>query len=1308
MKLLLLGIIGVTCLPSWAASIPLSITQVSSTEGILHYTATSGAACTVEVSESNTYSPLVHDFDSTLFSGSNLDSRVTSANSGTDRWVVMGKRAGEQATSGRWYSRALQALTTHYVRVTCNGGADTGTATFSTMNIPLGNTYNEALPPNPNVTTSGYYSYNGQYAYPEFINWSNTDVNARKEAIIDPKTGLAIKRWTMPMDNGNLNDHTFVAASGTNWTSPSNALGNSSPATYSNTTSDWLFLNDSALDFGDNKLESLVASFKAWCSIGACATAADRTIQVAITVNGVSPWPSTSNVYDIILGTTSGTVVKYGDGNLSMFPWTPAGAVPLVSKELNIRSGNTNVDGSGNVSYNGGFGLFYPGWSAGSKITIGGNVCTIASFTNPQSIAITPATCAGLTLPATGAAWSAGNFGILIRKKNSSTDTINIQAAKYTLQNSAQGQWPASGVVHVCNSTPVTQTSTGHTGYQCIVGNSPQVYFMDSSTGDATWLGFVNSGTHAPPDGWGGNNLGCNNQSWTLTGGDGITPLTYYCANSDENNKSVMLKCTVTTTNDNDGSWGSSRACVNMTKGSLGADTLSLGHNFAGVSGIALDNTQFTGIAIIAILANGKLVLQSPRSNQDTISWMMIFDPSLVSTAAGCVGALSAGNPGCITAAMSSWAVAPCRWCTMHSVTFTGVPDQVLLGPKYTGSSPGTPGGGAYTSLVISPTLTSTPGINQGSSGCPVDANASGCDAIVVDGEPCLTTPASGSPGDPLNCPKNGAWSWLQNVAVGDIFSFTSGALEYTKLVVKTDATHWTIQRGYGLHTVSTPNVPTNLHVECLARNDSFVGGNTPPWNAVWDSAGDPHGSGSGLTVGYGWDHVTTYGTGRAVGGFSGGAFSIGYAISDVDGYVAPTVFANIGPNFDGKFGVTSFDEASQNHPSHSQYNAPPSEQKWFADVRPVAGPGPSLVDVATLVTGQLYKFISTTADGDNLTLLGSQAQGTQPWTGDGASAQNGLISRKIQPTAAFCGSQPMIDISSATTGNVITTDATGNYRYCEARKVNECRTGSAIGDIYANCPSSQPRWAYSNTYGCNNNYTALDQGLANDLCFNNTGAYLNGVTQVSYASGTTDTVGAYGRLITQALLNYRIVDGQTMQVRTTPDGLWLLWSGFSVVGQEFGIYSAKMLPMPNVDNFNRQTFVPLTVNITPPGGTNNAIIRFGYIENGTTSQLYCTSRQEVCLANASTVQAIPFQFPSDGSGGTQATVAGVACSVSCTIAVPALPQHAVYYVVDYRDSGNTVLSSSATFVAIPDQLGNGSVGSSTSKVTLGSKTVIQ
>src|SRR5581483_999924 len=80
--------------------------SVTPTAAILQYTSPVAASCMVQVSESPTMSPLVHDVDPVLFPGSLWDSRPGSTNNGASRKVTVGKRTAEIAADGLRYSRA--------------------------------------------------------------------------------------------------------------------------------------------------------------------------------------------------------------------------------------------------------------------------------------------------------------------------------------------------------------------------------------------------------------------------------------------------------------------------------------------------------------------------------------------------------------------------------------------------------------------------------------------------------------------------------------------------------------------------------------------------------------------------------------------------------------------------------------------------------------------------------------------------------------------------------------------------------------------------------------------------------------------------------------------------------------------------------------------------------------------------------------------------------------------------------------------------------------------------------------------------
>ena len=94
-------------------------------------------------------------------------------------------------------------------------------------------------------------------------------------------------------------------------------------------------------------------------------------------------------------------------------------------------------------------------------------------------------------------------------------------------------------------------------------------------------------------------------------------------------------------------------------------------------------------------------------------------------------------------------------------------------------------------------------------------------------------------------------------------------------------------------------------------------------------------------------------------------------------------------------------------------------------------------------------------------------------------------------------------------------------------------------------------------------------------------------------------------------------------------------------------ILLGKLPPFPPTDSVVRWSFQPIPVKLTPPAGlaVDNAVVQFGYAENGDPGKFYCSSRQEKCLATAATVPAVPFVFPSEGIGGWKPELRGVPCA---------------------------------------------------------------
>ena len=204
-------LLSLLALPLAAAITEVRVDGVTATQAVVRYTAPDTSACTHEISDSATYSPLVNDVRTTLFPGANSDGGGLRA-----RTFVVGKRTVSVGADGLRYSRALETNRTHYGRISC--GADQATYTFTTNTVRLGNVFQEATPGDGD----------GGYEWP--------DINLNDPGkIIDPFTGVATYVVMEPRDfTATSNGNAVTDCSGTGWTGVVNCLTDN--ATYASTT----------------------------------------------------------------------------------------------------------------------------------------------------------------------------------------------------------------------------------------------------------------------------------------------------------------------------------------------------------------------------------------------------------------------------------------------------------------------------------------------------------------------------------------------------------------------------------------------------------------------------------------------------------------------------------------------------------------------------------------------------------------------------------------------------------------------------------------------------------------------------------------------------------------------------------------------------------------------------------------------------------------------------------------------------------------------------------------------------------------
>ena len=265
-----------------AAISNVQVVATTNVQAILSYEApTATGPCRLKLSEKASFEPAVHDVNPALFPGADQDTGAGSLLSGTTRIFVVGKRAVDRGSDGKWYSRALQADAPHFYRIVC--GADTVTGAFKTANIPVGSTYPWPIPQDPET---------GQFR------WPSTDNNNRNQTIIDPNYGTLIRRVTVPGDapsginaQHGWRNQPFQQAKGTNWTNPAESLSDGGgAATYSGSGQDWLIATNPGIS---SSVSYEYATAVDWVTVRLKAsstgvTPEQRTIEACLTIDGAT------------------------------------------------------------------------------------------------------------------------------------------------------------------------------------------------------------------------------------------------------------------------------------------------------------------------------------------------------------------------------------------------------------------------------------------------------------------------------------------------------------------------------------------------------------------------------------------------------------------------------------------------------------------------------------------------------------------------------------------------------------------------------------------------------------------------------------------------------------------------------------------------------------------------------------------------------------------------------------------------------------------------------------------------------------
>jgi hypothetical protein len=1319
----LLAASGCTCLATIGN---FRVLGTTATQALIAYTAPDGNACTIQVSQSAGLTPLALDVDPGTFANSNSDlSRPSTVTSGLSRTVAIGQRTAQYATAGtyagvRHFSRALQAYTPYFGEITCPSTGDTLNFTFTTGNIPLGSTYGD-----PWLSDA---THPGDQPWPESLGGLAT------ESFNDPLTGVLLQRLGLRGNNWgywnnvpcgsafNQGQITPCDTAGP-WTSPCNVVSGSGNTTLGNSTAPLvlrpLLIGNNAWDAGYGSsnygqgwtLDQFSVALTGFVN---STNTSFRVLDFCLSLNGGAS--CASSIQQTTLGQTSSQQVV-GQASTSQFgviPWLLDTNPRFNVQESSPHSGNATVAGNTVTWVSGNnFSLYWiTGGNGHIRLSYNNDACT----TPPNSTTSTEYTITGFvngnqltvsgTPPAGNVYWCANNFAVLVWRAQAPTDgsLVTLTAATMAVIESSAPTYPDNGA-----GTPCFDKQVGG-GWFCLFGG---LYWINPTTASTAYYGYMigaaqNSGGSYITNPW--QTIGIIPAGETANIDQTQTNLTFYSVALDPSGGGPLV-----------------------IQGLFNPASISQPSTPYG-NGSQIQNASVTGTTAYSVTYSNGLTFTNltPQVSaaESVVDQMASFDPTF--------------NPAKFNSGPNGWNCTPygmtlgifffvCYSIGEDSPAWafafwpgdgnpahaghTGGPQ--IVGAITTYNTPNGPVGSTQTADTgrsmhalaetgetgwiqvqgneFPPINTSNiASIPASSSSCSVFGLAGSNQCILIDinsytaggvtgYEPYISPPQfqfTGAPGE------------LRTTQIGDTACVAASTAtscqwfdqqnELMTLAIKNyNGVNgaWVFQRnGYGAEPAIASGPVTLWWISnqwiIPAEGTTENGSLAAYWNPLTGCGGapDPHGNcmiqDTNNTSGHGewrdggeavatnvpewaepiWGWPTDY---QTAAGPVPGIFSLPFA--NVTPYQATGVnYTSTNPPFAGVYGHPwGFDAGC--HPNAAGAAASVYESLRGFDNLPVQGGGYD--PTFNLVTGQLY--------------LATPGLVTDP---DDFFGSNGIvgINRQLMAQGNSCGSHPLIDISGP--GSSISTGTSGSYTACFARANGECYAGSTVGQVYVNCPGVI--WNYCSGSGI---HGGTPLGVGNDICVGNIAEDANAVRQ--FTLNRTDYAGAYTRTLVTATSRLRMVFGFENN-RLLPDNSWLLLRTDFLNYQRSEMWMAKVPPYPALDSVVRGTFVPVVLTLKPTAGlgVNNAIVQFGYQEYGAPQLVNCTTRNDACIATASTVTAgnEPYYFASENP-------AGASCASGCTITIPAISQRILYYRVEYRAANNTVLAAGPlTSVVVP------------------------
>lgn len=1182
---------------------------------------------------------LVHDVNTDLFSGSDLDSRASANSSGgKNRIFVAGTRGVGTPAGGRvTYSRALQNNARHLYRITCGG--DTHEGEFRTKNIPLG--YLAIDYPQPETP--------GGPIQPTFETTARWDkaTGVYMDRVIDPVTGSMYTQMDVPeliVDTAfavsTSNTPTPIYA--TNWSNPGNVrTQDGSNATYAAATQDVICIQPYSImgNNGANKaqwftqnlsLENIIVTLRGSGATGASAD--NRSVGVALSRD----WCQTAatEYRQVTLPETSLGNVTFPSGTAqgAFADWHSATQRPFKHLDVYTQQSYLNTSGTA-VTWvpdttfgsggNPGVSLFNTNWLPGTKILIGtstpcttGTAYTIASVTNARNLVIEED--AG-TL--TNQRWCVQQFGIMIRKWTTSTDQIDLDYATFTLREARTAAIHFSGSAKIFGEKPVTDANgnVGYLSYNGTQGGNPNaVRFTSQDNGETRFiLGFLNSlpGISGEVD---AGSCAAIENSFSST-----EPDAFFCLMSKTGGGRSIVEFKLWQSAGTE--WqpkavSGSPWSVCTTTSPVSPDPCLQPINKTGSYSLLdliedrnplYDQSKFPGCGLRGIQSH-YMYVTCQRSIQDTIAWWVMvdldkpigsYDPMDQST-----------NP--VVAAMSTTNAVFRGWAGYHTgFVMPGGDTTAVFDPKFLRKNEATDRDGAgpfRMAIVGDAALNNTTDVSS----CPANRwNYTNCSTIHVTSEPYDPDPG---PTD------SGAAGEFGTMAVGNGLRFfkcdpmasayvretitenvaNSGCITYANdeygriLAISGTAPDITLTVARGITASGMKNHAAGWSLYQWTQTDR----NTlaVDVNMVWDFLNCP--TGDDL------DCANYAGGGTSHGSLSKYA-AVGYSYSADSGLAqvawpnptaasykgTPAVNLNIPffvwPTYAGKFGFR-FAGPVQRYNANNHVDFDPAREnafRFYMDSRPhhAGAYGPAYHYAFEKVSGATYLY-----------QYKQQVQGDRrlPW---------------IKHLSFMIESERKTLVDKSGPSSSLADNSGDHYKKCIAWAANECVSGSKFGDIFVNLP-----YATSSTsdYICGG-YGTGEQ----DICAGPVDPMIGPEIQFWFGSGPNMGRGRHIRKLGWGMRETQKNASSIPTPKVGPNGKWLgpLWTAFANDHRSGGTMM-KLAPIPAEDGYDRTTFVPVPLSVgSVPAGMSVAVaqVEYGYAFHGTPAQLYCSERRESCLA---------------------------------------------------------------------------------------------